>query len=418
VESVSITGLPDTLTALEPTQLSASILPANCAGETVTWSATPGLEITSDGEVLGSHLGGPFTVTATVGGEQATAQTIVTVADVVADTRWALAWADDGDSADYEVDKGWAFSTGGAIRSGVWRPGDYTVRFPGLAAGPGQRQSVQVSAYGSGEPRRCLVYSVENDQADLVVKVACRDFSGAPAYSQFTILVVPAGSLPGRSAFAVSPTKAGDPVPAITAHNSAGRPIRIARTAQGLYAVTFEGLARTNFPSAGAETFHVTRYGSGLGWCKIGDSWESSPPGSEDLTLEVECYSKTGTPTDAQFSVLMVEQGRPSKRLGFVWAHGSAVANYTPNGSYSFNSTGGTNVISQPFAGIGSYEVSFSGLQRVAGQIAETVLVTAQGSSSTVYCQVDDWHSDDADVLCYDTAGNPANSRFTAIWIE
>jgi hypothetical protein len=412
VESVTITGLPDTIPALQSLPLSASLLPAVCAGETVTWSATDGVTIDADGRVTGTHLGGPYGVTATAMGVQGTASTTVTVADLVQDSRWALAWTNDSAAADYAVSTTYAYSTGGAIRSSRTDTGAYTVRFPGLASGPGQRQTVHLSAYGPTFPRRCRVLSWDNDQSDLVVQVQCHDLSGAPANSRFDILVVPAGALQGRNAFVVTPASADDPIDALTAHNSSSGMIEVTRTAEGRYLVTFAGLARAG---GDPETIHVTTVGPGSNWCKIVE-WGGGVGVRTDLTLDVACYTAGGASADARFSVLLLERARQDRRLGFVWANMSTSAAYTPAAAFSFNSAGGPNTAGQNATG--EYEVNWPGLERIGGSTAETNLVTAYGPDA-VYCQVRVWGDvDQVLVDCYAPNGAAADAQFTAIWIE
>lgn len=412
VSSITISGLPDTLQALDATQLSASIQPASCAGETVTWSAGPGLDVESNGQVTGTHLGGPYTVTASAGGMQGTASTIVTVAPLVPDSRWALAWANWEDSADYAVDPTYASSTGGPIRSTRSATGTYAVRFPGLTSGAGQRQTVQVSAYGPGEPRRCRVASAGNEGSSFVAHVLCHDFTGALADSRFDILVAPAGSTPGRSGFVVSPGRPDEPIDASLAHSSSGKLIHFEQKSLGVFRIQFDGLHRPadDVP----ETVHVSAYGAGESWCKH-NAWESDPVAGH-LLIEVACYSATGAPADGRFTLLVLEQARSNRRLGYVWAHSVAPGSYTPSPNYNYNSDGGPNTATR--SSTGEYTVSWPGLDTGPG-LMETNLVTAYGGGDANYCQVAFWASNDAtEVVCYDPSGNPADSRYTAIWIE
>jgi hypothetical protein len=362
--------------------------------------------------VTGTHLGGPYTVTASVGAVQGTASTIVTVAPLVQDSRWAFAWAEWADSADYAVSPNFSFSTGGAIRSTRSATGTYAVRFPGVAAGNGQRQTVQVSAYGPDEPKRCRVASAGNEGSDFVAHVQCHDFTGALADARFDILVAPAGSTQGRSGFVVSPASASAPIDATLAHNSSGKLIHFERTSLGVYRVQFDGLDRpaNDVP----ETLHVSAYGPGSAWCKH-NAWVGDP-GSGHLLIEVACYSAAGSPADARFTLLVLGQGRASRRLGYVLADALTSASYTPNLLYNYNSAGGPNTAGRE--SVGEYTVNWPGLATGPG-LAETNLVTAYGGADANYCQVGFWAANDATrVLCYDTSGNPVNSRFTALWIE
>jgi hypothetical protein len=409
VPTVAVSGLPEAMVAFQAAQMTASIQPALCAGESVTWSTTGGVTVNAAGLVTATHVGGPFTVTATVKGVQASQTTTVAMAPVVPDTRWALAWADSPAAADYALSAFYSSSTGGAIRSTRSGPGSYAVRFPGLATGAGQREVVQVSAYGN-VPRRCRVLSWGNDGADLVVQVRCHDLAGTPTDAYFTILVAPAGSTQGRSAFVVTPSVQGTgPIAAATSHNSSQGDVTVTRTELGRYRVTFAGLAR---PAAtDRETFHVTAYGDGTTWCKI-SIWGDSGTGS---ALTVDCYDVTGARADARFSVLMLDRARPGRRLGYVWSSALASAVYTPSTIYAFNSGGAVNAGTWMSDGV--YEIGWTGLARVAGSAAETNLVTAYGNDAT-YCQVGDWSSASTRFRCFAPDGTATNSLFVGLWIE
>jgi hypothetical protein len=375
-DSVTITGLAEVIHALEDVQLSAQVVGANCASAAVDWSVSDGLEIDGQGRVRGLLLGGPFTVTAEAGGATGTAQTTVAAADVVADTRWGLAWNNDQAGANPTLNNIYLFSSsGGAITSTRSGNGAYRVVFAGLAAQAGQRQAVHVSAYysGIGAPRRCRVLSTESAGANLAAEVRCHDFSGTLADARFDILVAPAGSTTGRSAFVVSTSADGGEVPASMAHSSAQGAIRVERLELGGYTVIFEGLARAAVTGSAPETFHVTAYGDGTGWCKI-QSWGNV--GTDDLGVTVRCFSAAGAPADARFAVLMLERERTGKRLGFAWANQqSSLVEYAPSATYSYNSAGQINLAVQSSTGV--YLATWPGLARIAGSTAAPHLVTA-----------------------------------------
>jgi hypothetical protein len=331
------------------------------------------------------------------------------MAPLVADARWALAWAD---TFNIDLNPNFSFSTGGAIRSSRRTPGGYLVRFPGLATGPGQREVVHVSAYGL-EPRRCRVFNWGNAGADLVVDVGCYDLAGDAADAKFTILVVPAGRTPGRTGFVVTPAGDGDPIAAATAHNSSQGGLGVVRDELGRYTVTFAGLARESFTTPERETFHVTSYGAGTNWCKI---YFWSPTNTVDESVRVDCYDVAGARADARFSVLMLDGGRTDRRLGYVFADSPSDDNYTPNTLYAYSSAGAP--ITAARFSVGGYNVVWTGLERGAGSTAETNLVTAHGGNDPNYCQVGNWLTDNTVVRCFAPTGTATDARFVAIWIE
>jgi hypothetical protein len=416
-ESVTIAGLAASIQALENVQLSAQVTGANCSSADVEWSASDGLEITDQGTVRGVLLGGPFTVTASVGGVDGTADTKVAAADVVADSRWSLAWMNDQTGSMGSISSNYQYSTGGTITSTRSGAGAYRVVFPGVGAQAGQREGVQVSAYhaSSGGPRRCRVLSQTTVGNDLAVEVRCHDLGGNPADSRFDVLVTPAGSTTGRSAFLVSTSGQGGVVPATMAHSSVQGAIRVERVAAGDYDVILEGLGRAAVTGSGPETFQITAYGEGTNWCKI-QQWDPVAGSPMDLQLNVHCFTAAGVAADAQFSVLMLEKERATRRLGFSWAdQASSVVEYAPQASWRYNSAGQVNLSARQSAGV--YLATWPGLVRIAGSTAETNLVTAYGNDAT-YCQVDSWGNFGVVVRCFAADGTPTDSRFTAMWIE
>jgi hypothetical protein len=413
---VTITGLGAVIQALEDVQLSAQVVGTNCSSADVEWSAATGLEITDQGTVRGVNVGGPFMVTASVNGVEATAETTVATADVVPDSRWALAWMNDHTGAMGSISGNYQYSTGGTITSTRSGTGAYRVVFPGVGAQSGQREAVHVSAYyssGSAAPRRCRVLSKETVGNDLAVEVRCHDLSGNLADARFDVLMTPAGSTTGRSAFLVSTSGDGGVVPATMAHNSAQGALAVERVGPGDYDVIFGGLARAAVTGSGPETFHITAYGEGANWCKI-LSWGTL--GSTDLRLNVLCFTPAGAPADAAFSVLMLERGRETKRLGFSWANEpSNTVTYAPLAAYSYNSASQINLSIKDSDGV--YLATWPGLARIAGSTAETNLVTAYGNNAT-YCQADSWGNLGVVVRCFSPSGSPTDSQFTATWIE
>ena len=83
----------------------------------------------------------------------------------------------------------------------------------------------------------------------------------------------------------------------IYAFNSKNGEISISRVSSGRYIVLFEELADGVIDG----NVMVNRYGPSPGICTV-DNWESQ--GSPDLRVEVRCFDLSGTPQDAQFTVL------------------------------------------------------------------------------------------------------------------
>lgn len=416
VSAVAVEGLPDQLAAFEEVTVTADVTQTDCTGLEVTWSGSEGLDIGTDGTVSSPVLGGPFEVTASVGGVEASAEVTVVSPPAVPDSRWALAWHENATVDNYTIDQSgytYASSTGGDIVVNRTGPGAYTLRFTGLAADAGQRQAVAVSAYGSSEPSRCHLLSVEEQGADLEVLVQCFDLSGAPLDSRLDVLVVPAGSTNGRSAFGVTPSEDGGLVLAESAHNSQGEAIHLERVGIGHYEVTFDGLFRDTVAPTGSEIFHVTSYGEGVNWCKIG-GWE--PVDTENIRLTVYCFTPSGSRADARFSALMLEEERPGgHRLGYVRANDPGAGAYTPDLDSNYNSSGATNTAIR--RGAGDYSSIWTGLGRPSNDVAETNLVTAIGGDAT-FCKVRNWGGTATNIDCYAPDGTRQDTEYAAIWIE
>lgn len=414
VQSVTVTGLPAELPALQPVALTATIQSSGCSGLTPTWSASQGLSISPQGEVVGQALGGPLTVTATVNGVSGTAETTVVEAAAVPDDRWAIAWM-SGPNADYTPPLDgypYATTTGTTLTKQRTGAGEYRVTFGGLAPAPGQREAILVSAYG-GTPRRCRVLSWGSQGADLVAEVRCHDYNGEPADAWFVIALHPAGATTGRSAFFTSPDEDGL-VMAATTFNSQGQPVAFTSNGSGMYTVRFEGLSR-GVPGSVKEAFHVTSFGEGTNWCKI-VQWSTTANPVESISLIVQCYDVAGNPADGRFSVTMFEGPRAGiHRLGFLWANDPSAASYTPSATYNHTSGGGLNTMTR--SGPGDYLVGWTNLLRPEATVAEVNFVTAYGNDARD-CQLWTWSENSVRVLCFDPDGTPADSRSVPIVVE
>jgi hypothetical protein len=100
-----------------------------------------------------------------------------------------------------------------------------------------------------------------------------------------------------------------------------------------------------------------------------------------------------------------------ANKVGWVWADQPSATSYTPNPSYSFNSSGGAVGISRSSTGV--YNVSFAGL---GSSLVSNVLVS--GYSTSGACKVSGWNFSSASigVLCFDPSGAPVDSYFTLVY--
>jgi hypothetical protein len=105
-----------------------------------------------------------------------------------------------------------------------------------------------------------------------------------------------------------------------------------------------------------------------------------------------------------------------AQAVGFVWNNNPTISGTTtPDSAYSFNSSGGAIGITRNAKG--NYSVIFAGL---GNALNSNVVVSAYGSGPD-FCVVGGWSSPngtdvEANVLCYNKAGNLADHSFTMLY--
>jgi hypothetical protein len=105
----------------------------------------------------------------------------------------------------------------------------------------------------------------------------------------------------------------------------------------------------------------------------------------------------------------------PLGRVGYVWANNPTAISYTPSPAYAYNSSGGPITISR--SATGQYTIRFAGLGG-NGLSGGHVQVTAYGTGPET-CKVRSWSSNSTDFIvyvgCFNTAGNPVDTRYTVL---
>jgi hypothetical protein len=186
--------------------------------------------------------------------------------------------------------------------------------------------------------------------------------------------------------------------------NSTATPNTVARTATGVYEVTFANLASYGARSGSAAASAVGTAGE---HCTV-SSWNSN--GTPDMVVTVRCFDAAGAPADTVFDAGYIRPTASSAPFAYLWAQDPAAASYTPSTNHQFNSTGATNTIVRHSTG--DYSVTLPGLASAGG----TVKVTGFSGSAN-YCKAADWDAVGADervdVLCFDATGAPADVKFT-----
>jgi hypothetical protein len=188
--------------------------------------------------------------------------------------------------------------------------------------------------------------------------------------------------------------------------NSQGFVNKVTRLSTGVYVVHFTGLEGMG---VNGGTVYVTVGQSFVEQCKVG-SWTQA---ASSVDVTVRCFTRDGTPQDAQFEAAYIDPGStPPSHLGYVWANQPTAASYTPDANYQFNARDpgvAANTIVRN--GVGNYTVNMPFI----GASHSTVKVTAYGGDST-QCQSNGWGGSGlvkANVLCHDVFGTPVDAMFT-----
>jgi hypothetical protein len=185
--------------------------------------------------------------------------------------------------------------------------------------------------------------------------------------------------------------------------NSSGQGVSITRSSRGKYEVVFYGLG----PEADQGTVDVTAEGeSNPAVCSVA-GWA---PNGSNLEVSVDCYAVTGAALSTPFMASFTSGGSTTGTVDYVLANNANARSYTPDLTFQFNSSGGTNRITRPAKG--EYVVALPGPDTADG----TVKVTAFGSGADS-CQVVEWlnaHTgQDVYVDCFTTAGALVDHEFT-----
>jgi hypothetical protein len=180
--------------------------------------------------------------------------------------------------------------------------------------------------------------------------------------------------------------------------NSAKGSVSIFYDGDGAYSVFFSNL----YDGAPANV-QVTAYNSS-GWCNTGGS-ESDTEGNQPTTavVGVICYDAQGNRAPSAFTMLYQQRSAPfgsaSRGIAYLQFGGSTT------GSYSYNSTGGTNTIQY---GTGTFTVTLPGLTKLGGNAQ--VVGTRETIRSTIpRCKLLDFgtgaSSETVTVQCYGSLG-------------
>jgi hypothetical protein len=316
----------------------------------------------------------------------------------------AFAWASEPASASYTPDGSYSYNAaGGAITATRSGTGAYQMSWSGFEDVGINGGNIQVSGYTvGGADVSCGV----GGWGSYTASVYCYDSAGDPVDAYYTILFLkpPKKNWTQEYAFAWAndPTAASYEPQTFYSFNRAGKPIEINRSSVGRYAVTFPSFEYL----PGGGNVQVSQYAGGGGYCKI-DYWSSN-------TVYVECFDAAGAASDEYFTILYLKSPPGTTSTSYAWAFSSTAASYDAASDYAFNPTGGA--ITATRAGVGVYQMEFTGAGAL-GVDGGHVQVTAYGGTNQ-RCKVGSWYLDVVTVLCFDSAGAPADSEYTLLYLK
>jgi len=328
--------------------------------------------------------------------------------------RWAdgYAWANDPIApGPYSPPSQAAFNRTGrpiSITKTAGTTGRYVVTFAGLSGYIGTRSTVQVTAennVGYGLPNDTYCKPVTGYLVSDKVEVRCfRSSTRTASNSTFRVLVT-RNYTDLAFAYAHQPTSSNYSPSAQGSWNPTGTS-NVVRRGVGRYEVFFNNLG-SELPSGVGGHVQVNAVGTGGARCKV-ETWN----GTMNLSVVVLCFTAGGQPVDSKFTVLFVV---PSEHLAYAWAHWATPSEpYSGSSWYSSNPAGGQTIITKN--GVGWYRVTWPGVDSELLGVG-TVLVTAFGPDNNS-CKVVTPNGNGGnitDVLCFNAAGQEADSRFTVL---
>ena len=171
--------------------------------------------------------------------------------------------------------------------------GSYQATLSGLTTTGG---TVLATGYGSG-PERCKVAQWYHATSGLAVNVACFHADGSPADTQFTLSFMSNVLIGGASAWADQPYAQSYTPSQTYQYSSTGSTVTIGRTSLGTYNVSLPSQPPYNKTAA-----FVTAYGTTPDYCNVG-SWVPSNSNQYDTVININCYDRSGSPTDSFYTV-------------------------------------------------------------------------------------------------------------------
>ena len=310
-----------------------------------------------------------------------------------------FSWVYDSTSDSYEAVGLYQYnSRTGAInvvRSGT---GSYNVIFEDLENEGFNGGNVQVSAYGNSYSY-CTVVS----WGDNAASVNCYDADGNPIDSTFNVWYLkPASDMPDIAfAWANDQSSASYTPNGLYSYNSEGGTVTATRSGVGQYAMAFADFGNA---AGNGGSVYVTAYGSNARCQAV--SWGVT-------SVAIECYDPAGAPVDTRYTVLWMKPDPSASNFAYAWADNSSSASYTPQSTWLFNGAGGA--VTATRSGVGVYQMTFADYGTIGYNLGHVQVTSYDGPNS---CVVRGWAGDTVAIDCYDSSGNPADSRYQVVFLK
>jgi len=279
--------------------------------------------------------------------------------------------------------------------------GVYSVNFAGnqFVAGNGGDGNIQNTAYGGSE-----YCKVEEWSSAYVVTVLCFNTAGVPADSLFTITLLQIANKQNIAYAWVDDKTSSTSTPLAAAALNPGGGVTVTHSSPGNYAVTFAGL------NGNGGTVQVTAFGADNVSCNI-INWGLD---TAYFTANVGCTDPLGVKADSQFDIAVIPAGVVMAGAAFAYAKEDSTSSYTAEAGFSY-APGYLPTLTHTSQG--NFTVTFPGLNP-SSRNGGNVLATSKSSPGR--CSANSWVSQGstsivANVLCFDTSGNPADAEFTIL---
>lgn len=313
--------------------------------------------------------------------------------------------------------------SGGAISIYRSEPGYYFVTFSGLSGSATELGTGIATAYGSNAT--CEGGSITVSGSDLVEVVNCWSPTGGQVDTDFSLVLEQRDSWSGAGedgyVYAVEPDYAiGVPyVPAQAFQfNSAGGTNTVTRTGTGTYTAILPGLKHLGGTvQVDAGNTEDSANGAVSTRCQA-TSWGVQ---SGNTVAFVACFGPDGQPIDSIFGLTYANAALPSQNApvtltgAYAWANNpTSTKAYTPNRAYQYNTYSSGVLTAERLKGrTGQYQVNLPAGASPSSTVAAATAVDLPGG----YCNIASWSNTAVGVDCYSASGQPANAKFTVLFL-